>query len=226
MKRIWWEIRKKMRLLGRRISKWFASFFFPVTADSLKDTPYNLLPAPLDWNKIAKGRKVYVEIGSGHGEVLLANDKERSITIGYEIKSRFFRLSYRKSVRRSDVFVFKGSGYDSLFMHYKDNSVDRLFILFPDPWHKKKHAKRRPLVAEFFKNVAQKMKTGGEIIIASDWPEYVDFIRNETSQIALWYNVANREYSPSEFNLPITHYHQKWQRKGRSFTVFVLTKKA
>ncbi|MCC7304019.1 hypothetical protein IT418_01220, partial [bacterium] len=172
-----WKIYKGAGTFYRNLIKKFRALFFQPTTEELKRLAYDKLPAPINWKKIAGDREIYVEIGSGHGEVLLANNGEKSISVGYEIKSRFFRLTQRKIRKHADIFIFKGSGYESLFLHYKDFSIDRLLILFPDPWHKRKHNKRRPLTAEFFKKIAQKLKTNGEIIIATDWPDYADFIK-------------------------------------------------
>lgn len=184
-----------------------------------------MLPAPIAWEKIAKGREIFVEIGSGHGEVLLSNNLEAAIMIGYEIKSRFFRLSQRKIRRRSDIFVYKGSGYESLNLHYKNDVVSRIYILFPDPWHKKKHSKRRPITSNFFTTVAQKLKVGGEIVIGTDWLEYAEFILEEARKVLPLYQVTSQPYSSEKFGLPVTHYHQKWERKGRKFTAIILKKR-
>lgn len=224
MNKLIWDFKRTTRTIFRRIVKRIHSFTYQVTVDNLKNTLYTELPAPLNWQKVAQGREIMVEIGSGHGEVLLSNNPQESIMIGYEIKSRFFRLTQRKIRKRGDVFVFKGSGYESLFLHYANESISRIYALFPDPWHKKKHAKRRPLTAEFFQNVAQKLKKQGEIVIATDWKDYADFIQHETTKVTNLYNIDIRPYSSEEFGLPVTHYHQKWVRKGRSFTAIVLKK--
>ncbi len=225
MKRILWQLRLKIRALVRNVIRRVRSVFFPISVSSLKQAEYQKLPAPIAWEKIAQNRDLHVEIGSGHGEVLLANNKEKSIIVGYEIKSRFFRLSQRKTRKRQDIFIYKGNGYESTLSHYKNASISTIFILFPDPWHKAKHNKRRPLIAEYFLAVAQKLKNDGRIVIATDWPDYAEFIKNEVAKITEVYEVAVRPYNPEEFDLPITHYHQKWVRKGRSFTAFVLQKR-
>lgn len=226
MKHLLWQIRLKSRTFFRKLWRRIRAYTFPVSLESLKTAYYHELPSPVKWEKVAEGRDINVEIGSGHGEVLLANNAEKSIIIGYEIKSRFFRLSQRKTWRRDDIFLYKGSGYESTLTHYKNSSISTLYVLFPDPWHKKKHNKRRPLVAEYFIAVAQKLKTGGRLAIATDWPDYAEFITNEVKKVDAVYEVEVKPYSPEEFGLPVTHYHQKWVRKGRSFTVFVLKKRA
>jgi len=219
-----WQVTLFLRQLRRKVSRSLRGIFFRTTVENLKLTDYSKLPSPVQWDKVCQDRQLHVEIGSGHGEVLLANDHTKSIIVGYEIKSRFFRLSQRKTRRRSDIFIYKGSGYESLFAHYKDSVIDRLFVLFPDPWHKKKHAKRRPLTAKFFSEVAQKLKNGGALLIATDWKEYAQFIAEESKKVEHLYKVAISAYDPEQYGLPITHYHQKWARKGRMFTAIELVK--
>jgi tRNA (guanine-N7-)-methyltransferase len=201
------------------------SLFFVPTVEFLKKSVYQELPAPLQLGSIVGDRKLVVEIGSGHGEVLLSNDRTASVMIGYEKKSRFFKLTRRKIRRRDDIFVFQGDGYESLAMHYKNESIDRIYILFPDPWHKRKHNKRRPITAKFFLSVAKKLKKGGDVIVASDWPDYVDFIDVETKKCGEVYDISRSVYDPTLFGLPITHFHQKWIRKGRKFVSFQLVKR-
>lgn len=226
MNRLVWQIKRTIRQSARKVIKLVRGITFKPTILTLKTITYNDLPAPIAWEKVANGRKVHIEVGSGHGEVLLANSPAQSIIIGYEIKSRFFRLSQRKTRRREDVFIYKGSGYESLFLHYRNESIDRVVILFPDPWHKKKHAKRRPLTRQLFTKLTQKLKSGGEVVIATDWPDYADFVSKEATAVTNLYNVTIEPYAPEKFDLPITHYHQKWTRKGRSFTAIVLKKKS
>lgn len=224
MNRLVWNIKKRLGVFYNIMIKRVRSIYFPITVGSLKSAEYRELPAPIDWEKITKGRDLRVEIGSGHGEVLLGNDKEKSIIVGYETKTRFFKLSFRKTWKRSDIFLYQGNGYESFLLHYADFSVSELLILFPDPWHKKKHNKRRPIIESFFRNATQKLKSHGRIVVATDWPEYAKFITEQVLAVKDVYEVEIKPYKPVEFGLPITHFHQKWVRQGRSFTAFVLKK--
>jgi tRNA (guanine-N7-)-methyltransferase len=225
MNRWIWQLTRAIRQTARKVIKLVRGLTFNPTISTLKSIAYQDLPAPINWELPVDGRKLHIEIGSGHGEVLLANKPEQSLIVGYEIKSRFFRLSQRKTRRRDDIVVFKGNAYESLLLHYRNQSIDRIFILFPDPWHKKKHAKRRPLTRKFFARLAQKLKIGGEILVATDWPEYAEFVWKEADSVTELYSVTREPYAAEKFGLPITHYHQKWARKGRVFTAILLEKK-
>lgn len=55
-----------------------------------------------------------------------------------------------------------------------DNSLDRLQLFFPDPWHKKKHHKRRIVQTTWLNLVASKLKVGGQLHLATDWQNYAE----------------------------------------------------
>ncbi|PIY18156.1 hypothetical protein COZ14_00905, partial [Candidatus Dojkabacteria bacterium CG_4_10_14_3_um_filter_Dojkabacteria_WS6_41_9] len=82
-----WQFKREVQDFWKKVIKRLQVPFFTLTANNLKSTTYPDLPGPLDWQKIAGERKIHVEIGSGHGEVLLANNRMKSIVVGYEIKS-------------------------------------------------------------------------------------------------------------------------------------------
>jgi tRNA (guanine-N7-)-methyltransferase len=58
----------------------------------------------------------------------------------------------------------------SLFI--KDNSLSAIHVYFPDPWHKKRHHKRRIMSQEFLDLIQAKLKKGGRLHYASDWEPY------------------------------------------------------
>ena len=53
-----------------------------------------------------------------------------------------------------------------------DNSLDGFHLFFPDPWHKKKHNKRRLVQPDFLEKILPKLKSGAYIHMATDWEEY------------------------------------------------------
>ncbi len=57
-----------------------------------------------------------------------------------------------------------------------DESLDGVHIFFPDPWHKKRHHKRRLIQAEFVKLLCSKLKIGGYLHVATDWQEYAEWV--------------------------------------------------
>ncbi len=58
-----------------------------------------------------------------------------------------------------------------------DNRIDEIRVLFPDPWPKKRHAKRRLIQPAFIEDCCRVLKTGGVIRLATDWQAYADWMR-------------------------------------------------
>ncbi len=57
-----------------------------------------------------------------------------------------------------------------------DFSLQRVQIFFPDPWHKKRHHKRRLIKPEFIEQLATKITSGGHLHVATDWENYAEHI--------------------------------------------------
>ena len=60
--------------------------------------------------------------------------------------------------------------------HVPANSLDRMQIFFPDPWHKKRHHKRRLIQPEFIATVLERLKVGGHLHVATDWENYAEHV--------------------------------------------------
>ena len=58
-----------------------------------------------------------------------------------------------------------------------DHSVDRFQLYFPDPWHKKRHHKRRIVQPEFAQLIHRKLVPGGLFHLATDWEPYAEYMR-------------------------------------------------
>jgi len=120
-------------------------------------------------------RKLVIEIGFGYGEVLLTQAEQNKETafIGCEVYlAGLAKLMEKISTSNiSNILVYQGDGRQ-LVQSLKDESIDSIMILFPDPWPKKRHHKRRIINEEFLKLMAKKLKFKGELIIATDHLNY------------------------------------------------------
>ncbi|MDH3693013.1 MAG: tRNA (guanosine(46)-N7)-methyltransferase TrmB, partial [Gammaproteobacteria bacterium] len=72
-------------------------------------------------------------------------------------------------------------------------SIDTVLIFFPDPWHKKRHHKRRLIQTDFVKSTVRAIKRGGRIHIATDWQDYAEHIMQVLSDEAALENYARSE---------------------------------
>ena len=62
-----------------------------------------------------------------------------------------------------------------VFSHaFGDKTLDRVLVFFPDPWPKKRHAKRRIIQPEFVTKISEKLKSNGSLHLATDWSPYAE----------------------------------------------------
>lgn len=96
-----------------------------------------------------------------------------------------------------------------------DASLDRIQIYFPDPWHKKKHHKRRLIQAAFVQQLRAKLKIGGVLHLATDWQDYAEWMMEVMCAAAGYQNQAG-EYGFAERPpyRPITKFERRGERLG------------
>ncbi len=96
-----------------------------------------------------------------------------------------------------------------------DNSIDRLQIYFPDPWHKKRHNKRRLVQPAFVASLLPKLKVGGVLHLATDWENYAEQMMEVMSAAEGYRNLAgDNNYSPRPDYRPITKFEKRGERLG------------
>lgn len=87
--------------------------------------------------------------------------------------------SLLKLMQESDIHNIRIVQHDAvevLQQMLTDGALDGVHIFFPDPWHKKRHHKRRLIQAEFVKLLCSKLKAGAYIHVATDWQEYAEWV--------------------------------------------------
>jgi tRNA (guanine-N7-)-methyltransferase len=122
--------------------------------------------------------EVWLEIGFGGGEHMAAQAQRRPevLILGAEP----FQNGIASALRHIDeaaltnVRVHDGDARE-LMAHLPDASLERIFVLFPDPWPKARHNKRRIVQVETIAEFARLLKPGGRLRFASDWADYVDW---------------------------------------------------
>lgn len=94
-----------------------------------------------------------------------------------------------------------------------DDSLDRVQIYFPDPWHKKKHHKRRLVQPEFVQRLRAKLRIGGVLHLATDWEHYAEHML-EVMQVAEGYRNQHAGYAPRPDWRPLTKFELRGERLG------------
>ncbi|MEM6939411.1 MAG: tRNA (guanine(46)-N(7))-methyltransferase TrmB [Pseudomonadota bacterium] len=174
---------------------------------------------PLDLDALFGGRKVWLEIGFGSGEHLVHQAQRRPEVgiIGCEPYVNGVATLLGK-IRRAGVHniaVHPGDARD-LFDVLPDGSIERAFLLYPDPWPKARHHRRRFVTAEHLLPLARVVQPGGTLRVATDIKDYVRQTLIEVPKAGFSWT-ADR---PEDWRVPwedwlSTRYEQKALREGR-----------
>jgi len=103
-------------------------------------------------------------------------------------------------------------------------SLDGIHIFFPDPWHKKRHHKRRLIQAEFVKLLCTKLKPGAYIHVATDWQEYAEWVLEVLSAEPQLQNTA-KDYAEKPGYRPLTKFENRGIKLGHGVWDMVFTRK-
>tara|TARA_R110000772_G_scaffold30532_13_gene75718 strand:+ start:3282 stop:3974 length:693 start_codon:yes stop_codon:yes gene_type:complete len=158
------------------------------------------------------------EIGFGMGDSLvqMAKDNPQQNFIGVDVHPPGIGTLLRKLADAdiTNVRVYQNDAKLVLQECIADNSLDKLQIFFPDPWHKKRHHKRRLIQPEFINRVLPKIKQGGLIHLATDWENYAEQMLEVLEQTADLKNLAeNGKYSMGH-DRPVTKFQRRGEKLG------------
>jgi tRNA (guanine-N7-)-methyltransferase len=122
-----------------------------------------------------KGRGLVLEIGFGGGEHLVAqaaaHPDQRFIGVEPFINGVASCLRHIEESGVQNVRLHQGDARD-VIARLPDGSVELCYILFPDPWPKVRHHKRRLIQPAFLEELARVLKPGAEVRFATDWANY------------------------------------------------------
>lgn len=124
--------------------------------------------------EFVRHRPLEIEIGFGHGQFLASLAAQRPGTrfLGFEVRTRWCRslLERVDAAGLENVRLLRGDFRAVLPDLVPDGVVDAVYLLFPDPWWKKRHHKRRVLTADTVALIERKLAPGGNVWVKSDVP--------------------------------------------------------
>jgi tRNA (guanine-N7-)-methyltransferase len=167
------RIKSFVRRAGKTLTAYQASL--------LNDLLPQITPDKIDFSKY---NKFYLEIGFGNGE-RLAEDSARNkdiCFIGCEpFRNGVAQLLTKIKDRAIDNVYIWDNDINILLETIPKNLFDRIYILFPDPWPKLRHNKRRLIQKDFVEKLAQYMTKNAQLVIATDHFDYQQWIEKELS---------------------------------------------
>ena len=166
----------------------------------------------------AKEQPLIFEIGFGMGDYLLqmAMDKPDYNFIGVDVHPPGVGTLLRKLADHDlgNVRVYQDDARLVLQDCIADAALDKLQIYFPDPWHKKRHHKRRLIQPEFINSAIPKLKQGGLIHLATDWENYAEQMMEVLSRFDSLENVAGPGSYASDHERPKTKFQRRGEKLG------------
>ncbi len=176
--------------------------------------------AEIDFLDIFPGvNRIAVEIGFGDGEALLQQAKQNTTTgyLGIEV----FRPGVGKCLMHlhknkiDNVRISTFDARDVLSYQIPANSVNEFIILFPDPWPKARHHKRRLINSQFIQLCVDRLVAGGMITIVTDCEDYAGEIHRLLTQRVDLERIETVEHSPAKQPMgPQTRYARKAVQSG------------
>jgi len=174
-------------------------------------------PGPLDLP--GEFDSVTLEIGIGNGDALvsMASADRNSLYIGIEVHQPGIGrcLNTIRQQNLDNVRLVSHDAIEVLQSMIAPNSVDRVLLFFPDPWHKKRHHKRRIVNPGFLDLLHRCLKPGGQFHAATDWQDYADHMSEVFLADSRFSSVGDDAgfVSAPDYR-PITRFEQRGRRLG------------
>ncbi len=162
---------------------------------------------------------VVLEVGFGMGRSLveMAAAAPQKDFIGIEVHKPGVGacLMAAEEAGVSNLRVFEHDAVEVLEDCIADASLSTVQLFFPDPWHKKRHHKRRIVQPHFVEAIRKKLKIGGVFHMATDWENYAEHMLEVMSAAPGYKNQsASGDYVPRPQERPLTKFEQRGHRLG------------
>lgn len=160
-----------------------------------------------------------VEIGSGQGHAIVHAATSRPGTDFLAIE--VFRAGLARTMLDADragaanLRLVEANAPEVLQHLLPEASVDELWVFFPDPWHKKKHTKRRLVADGFAALAARALKDGGMLRLATDWEDYALQMREVMGAASQFEPAFEGEWAERFDGRVLTAFERKGARVGR-----------
>lgn len=189
---------------------------------------YGITPSmsPINFERcFGRVTETVLEIGFGMGDSLveMAAAKPEQNFLGIEVhKPGVARLMMSLSeLKLTNVRIIHDDAINVLKTSISDHSLQGAHLYFPDPWHKKKHNKRRIVQPSFIELIHQKLVTGGYLHIATDWADYAEHIDIVLAQSPLKKIGHEDDISYNTIARPLTRFEARGKRLGHDIFEFL-----
>lgn len=163
-----------------------------------------------------------LEVGPGRGDFIMSAAEQcpdkKLVAIELD-KRRHVKLIPRIERRGlTNIMLIQGNARVVLPRYFKPETFEKIYVLFPDPWPKKRHLPNRLMSVEFISLLADMLKPGHDLYTATDFWPYADMVIDNARQVKTLENIGRPYFVPMS---EIAYYgpslfEQKWRDEGRT----------
>lgn len=185
----------------------------------------------IDWNNTFQrsAQKNILEIGFGMGDATayIAKHAPNINFLGVEVHQPGVGALLKKIEEQhlSNLRLIQHDAIEVVEHMLAPESIDGVHIFFPDPWHKKRHHKRRLIQTNFVSLLASRLKQDGYIHCATDWQDYAEHILAVLSAHPSLTNTASDYACRPEYR-PVTKFEQRGLRLGHGVWDLIFKKRS
>jgi tRNA (guanine-N7-)-methyltransferase len=176
------------------------------------------------------GNPIEMEIGAGKGKFLLHRAQlEPDVNfIGFDYIWKYLKIGWARTQKRglANLLFFKAEALEVITHLTPKESISIFHIYFPDPWHKRRHHKRRYMTPEFIHLLHDRLVPGGRIELATDNFDYYMWLKRTLIEAGeeLWSHTREKK-NERILNPEIkTNFELKYEAEGRDLYYIELTK--
>lgn len=183
---------------------------------------YDQYPFP-GWSHadlFGQDRPVVVEYCSGNGTWIANKAAEQAELNWLAVEKRFDRVrkiwSKIKNRALPNLVALCGEGQTATHHYFPSQSVDAVYVNFPDPWPKKRHAKHRLIKASFLDELERVLKPSGTVCIVTDDATYSELVIEEFTRHPGFAPSYPAPYFVTEWpGYGESYFEELWREKGR-----------
>lgn len=173
---------------------------------------------PVLFNKSAP---VFIEYCSGNGHWIIEKAKISPDTHWVAVEKKFERVrkiwSKAQNEKIKNLLIVCGEADPFNAYYLIEHEVDGVFVNFPDPWPKPKHAKHRLIQSPFVQQISRIVKPKGKAILVTDDFPYVEQMIQEMRKEGLWKSVYPSPYYVTQWdNYGASYFDTLWREKGKT----------
>jgi tRNA (guanine-N7-)-methyltransferase len=177
-----------------------------------------------------KGAPIFVEYCSGNGAWIIQKAKENPEQNWIAVEKKFERVrkiwSKCRQLQLNNLLIVCGAAESFTKYYLPEESLDGVYVNFPDPWPKDRHAKHRLFQGPFIQDLSRMAKKGANAFFVTDDAPYCAQMVSVLLESSRWHSSLPDPYFVSEWSgYGTSYFDQLWRQKGRTIHYLHFTKK-